>query len=344
TVYLKHATKTVQPSEPKTEGTLINPDNPAGPKYPAGVAESNLNQTGTFTVKYTGAGDATPTDNSQGIKFHRTATVDEVTGHVDYGAWTQVDPTAKFKPVETPHVDGYVASAVAITAKNAPSYNDAEVQTVTYTKNGSYTIKVPAGHGENVTKDYTTNVDNPTKVNGFEVPEIDGFTPSVTGAKKQDDGSYLPIDPTKDATVTYTANAQSFNVTYVDDTAGETLTNHGFTLTGVTDASYATDLADKVWNFANAGYELDPAKNATNPLNSLNGTFGATNADVTVYLKHATTTVQPSESKTEGTLINPDNPDGPKYPAGVANGDLNQDAVFTIKYAGAGDKTPKEVV
>lgn len=96
----------------------------------------------------------------------------------------------------------------------------------------------------------------------------------------------------------YSPKAQSFTVTYVDDTTGEELTDHDFTLSGVTDRSYAKTLASDKWDYAAAGYKLDTAKNATDPLSELSGTFGAQNAGVTVYLTHQTSTTTQTQTIT----------------------------------------------
>lgn len=105
-------------------------------------------------------------------------------------------------------------------------------------------------------------------------------------------------DPTINIDVTYTANAQSFNVTYYDETTGETLTTHGFTLSGVTGGSYASQLAANEWDYAAAGYVLDTDQNATDPLDGLSGTFGAQNEGVTVYLTHQTSTTTQTQTIT----------------------------------------------
>ncbi|MCQ2570547.1 MAG: hypothetical protein MJ139_06640, partial [Limosilactobacillus sp.] len=77
TVHLTHKTVTVTPDNPKTAGTPIDANDPNSPKYPKDVDEAALNQVAKFTVTYTGAGEDT-TDTQQ-VKFHRNATVDEVT-------------------------------------------------------------------------------------------------------------------------------------------------------------------------------------------------------------------------------------------------------------------------
>ena len=96
----------------------------------------------------------------------------------------------------------------------------------------------------------------------------------------------------------YSPKAQSFTVTYVDDTTGEELTDHDFTLSGVTDRSYAKTLASDKWDYAAAGYVLDTDQNATDPLSELSGTFGAQNAGVTVYLTHQTSTTTQTQTIT----------------------------------------------
>ena len=125
-----------------------------------------------------------------------------------------------------------------------------------------------------------------------------GYSAQVTGATLQSDGTYLPDSPTQASTVTYTADPQSFTVTYVDETTNTTLTDHGLTLTGVTAGSYADQLASDKWDYAAAGYKLDTAKNATDPLSELSGTFGAQNAGVTVYLTHQTSTTTQTQTIT----------------------------------------------
>lgn len=66
----------------------------------------------------------------------------------------------------------------------------------------------------------------------------------------------------------------------------------------MTAGSYADQLASDKWDYAAAGYKLDTAKNATDPLSELSGTFGAQNAGVTVYLTHQTSTTTQTQTIT----------------------------------------------
>nr|WP_249665703.1 cell wall anchor protein [Limosilactobacillus fermentum] len=253
--------------------------------------------TSTYTVNYTGAAN-NPTSQPQTIDYTRTNTVDTMTGLVTaYGDWSVTGDRTSFTSITTPVVTGYVADKASSTVDNAtPSEGTAESDTVTYSPVGTVTITKPGGTA--TTAAYTNDQSDTTKVTSFSVPAVAGYSAQVTGATLQSDGTYLPDSPTQASTVTYTADPQSFTVTYVDETTNTTLTDHGLTLTGVTAGSYADQLASDKWDYAAAGYKLDTAKNATDPLSELSGTFGAQNAGVTVYLTHQTSTTTQTQTIT----------------------------------------------
>src|SRR5699024_12495031 len=85
TVKLKHGTTTVTPDNPKTTNDKL-PDNPSK-NYPSGVAESDLNKNVTRTIKVTDPQDKVTTE-IQTVHLTRSATVEEVTGKVTCGDWT----------------------------------------------------------------------------------------------------------------------------------------------------------------------------------------------------------------------------------------------------------------
>lgn len=248
------------------------------------VAETG---TATYTVTYTGAGSDT-SSQPQTIDYTRTNTVDAVTGDVTaYGDWSVTGDTTSFTSVTTPVKTGYVADKASLTVEDATPTT--ETDTVTYLPVGTVTITKP--DGTSTTTPYSNDQSDATKVTSFSVPSVAGYTAKVTGATKQADGTYLPDDATANTTVTYVADPQSIAVTYVDETTGQPITAKSFILTGVTDGSYANQLASDKWDFAADGYALDTAKNGSDPLTTLSGTFGATNGNVTVYLVHQTKTV-----------------------------------------------------
>ncbi len=248
------------------------------------VAETG---TATYTVTYTGAGSDT-SSQPQTIDYTLTNTVDAVTGDVTaYGDWSVTGDTTSFTSVTTPVKTGYVADKASLTVEDATPTT--ETDTVTYLPVGTVTITKP--DGTSTTTPYSNDQSDAAKVTSLSVPSVAGYTAKVTGATKQADGTYLPDDATANTTVTYVADPQSITVTYVDETTGQPITAKSFILTGVTDGSYANQLASDKWDFAADGYALDTAKNGSDPLTTLSGTFGATNGNVTVYLVHQTKTV-----------------------------------------------------
>src|SRR5699024_6388289 len=106
TVKLKHGTTTVTPDNPKTTGDKL-PDNPSK-NYPSGVGQNDLNKTVTRKVTIT-TPDNKSTVTNQTVTFIRNATVDEVTGNVTYGSWSE-NGKHTFATVNVPTVPGYTAT------------------------------------------------------------------------------------------------------------------------------------------------------------------------------------------------------------------------------------------
>ena len=103
TVHLKHGTSTVTPDKPKKPTNII-----PGTKqhYPTGVDTNDLNQSQQRQITYTYADSkkqASPTVTQKAV-FHRTATVDNVTGKTTYTDWTTSD---QYPEVKSPAIEGY---------------------------------------------------------------------------------------------------------------------------------------------------------------------------------------------------------------------------------------------
>src|SRR5699024_3564574 len=147
----------------------------------------------------------------------------------------------------------------------------------------------------------------------YNVPTVDGYTPSLNVVEG------LEVDGNNEDSVVkvgYTANPQSIKVNYVDEDNGSS-TVKTETLNGKTDQTVKTciEIPD--------GYVVE----GQSPTDY---TFKAKdNADITVKLKHGTTTVTADNPKTTDDKL-PDNPSKP-YPSGVGQNDLNKDVTRTIK-------------
>ena len=163
-------------------------------------------------------------------------------------------------------------------------------------------------------------------------PIITGHTPShteINGVENvaHDSENYV-------YTVTYTANAAKAEIIYVDETTGKQLE------TAVVDGKYNETInystADKIKYYESLGYEL--VKDGY-----VGGEFGEDTKTFYVTFKHGTVTVTPDDKFTEEDPINPDNPDGPKYPFDSIA--LDKTITRTIKYVYAdGTKAKDDVV
>ena len=162
-VHLKHATKSVTPTNPATPGQPINPKGDA--KYPDGVTKNDLTATVKRTINYVdedgnkvnGAPDGT-SSYVQTAEFTRTAIVDKVTGKIlgydtdndgkvdtESGdrAWTPIEKTLETVKSADPSSVGYdkVDTANVSPLVVTPDQGDKTV-TVTYSNNPvSGTIK-----------------------------------------------------------------------------------------------------------------------------------------------------------------------------------------------------------
>ena len=133
-ILLTHQHVTVQPDAPKTTTDAL-PDNP-GKNYPSGVAKDDLSKTVTRKVTITSP-DGKSTVTNQTVTFTRNATVDEVTGNVTYGSWSE-NGKHEFATVNVPNVSGYTATGDVPSLTVTPDSKDINV-TINYTANDQTT-------------------------------------------------------------------------------------------------------------------------------------------------------------------------------------------------------------
>ncbi|WP_446197956.1 mucin-binding protein, partial [Limosilactobacillus fermentum] len=88
---------------------------------------------------------------------------------------------------------------------------------------------------------YPNDPSDATKVTPAGVPTVPGYTAhDPEGNVLTPGSSYQPSDPTKDTTITYTADQQKGSVSYVDDTTGKTLKTDSISGTTGSKSSYST--------------------------------------------------------------------------------------------------------
>ena len=165
-------------------------------------------------------------------------------------------------------------------------------------------------------------------------PTVDGYTPDKYFAGG-DTVNVTDNDIDRTITVTYTKNETpetpvtpvtpavvQGQVTYIDDTTGETLSTDSFSGKVGDQITYTT--AGKIGTYEGQGYEL-----VSNNFSDGNETFAQDGNSFTVHLKHTTTTVTPN------------NPD-PKH--GYTKDSLTKTGTQTVIYNGAGNQTPDKNV
>ena len=314
TVHLKHQLTPVNPTDPQTPGAPINPDEPNGPKWPS---RTNYDKTVNETVRYVDQhGHVVAKPHTDSVNFTRTVVVDNVTGEVITSgagtkAWTATNGDTTFDAVVSPVVTGSVADkaqTAVVTDLNADSANVNE--TVTYTKVGSLVPSSSDGNFPRVpTVVYPNDPRDATKVTPAGVPTVPGYTAhDPEGHVLTPGSSYQPSDPTKDTTITYTADTQKGSVSYVDDTTGKTLKTDSISGTTGSKSSYST--SGNIADYKKHGYELVTDGYPADLTFDNNDT---TDQNFTVHLKHQN--IQSTEAKT---------------------------VTETIHYQGAGNQTPAD--
>ena len=130
TVTVEHGKSHVTPDKPVNKGDLI-PDT-KDKHYPEGLTHDYLNKTITREVTITDP-SGKKTTSVQTVTFTRGATVDEVTGEVAYGNWSE-NGKHTFDKVDVPTVQGYTASGEVPSLTVTPDSQSTNV-TVTYNAN-----------------------------------------------------------------------------------------------------------------------------------------------------------------------------------------------------------------
>ena len=166
------------------------------------------------------------------------------------------------------------------------------------------------------------------------VPQKEGYIASVEKVPVQ---ATTATDEDYEYVVKYTA-IQKAKTTFVDEKGNAIpgvaeITEQGGSETPLTKED---EVKAKIKELENKGYEL---VSNTYPEGGKFDTDKDTDQVFKVTLKQKEVTVTPTNPKSAGTPVNPDKQNGPKYPAGLEEKDLNKTVTRTISYVYE-DKTP----
>ncbi|WP_231110785.1 mucin-binding protein [Lactobacillus gasseri] len=244
-------------------------------------------------------------------------------------------------PTDSGALNKDVTHTVHYVYADGTTANPSHTQTITFT--GSGHINKVTGEYVEVDEDGNIKLDAdgkpvPGKLNWVATlgnsflavtsPEITGHTPShvqIDGVENvaHDSENYVH-------TVTYTANAAKAEIVYVDETTGKEL--EIATVDGKYNETINYSTTDKIKYYEGLGYEL--VKDGY-----IGGEFGETTKKFYVTFKHGTVVVNPENPGKPDEPINPNDPEGSKYPTDSAN--LNKDVTHTIHYVYADGTTAK---
>ncbi len=260
-------TKTVTYSANAQTATITYVDDTTGKTLKTDTADGKFNQAISFGTDpvaqintYEGQGyKLVSNDFESGDKFASDNAKNNFTVHLTHNTKTTTREDTVNQTIHYIYTDGTKAA-------------DDNVQTLTFTENGTT---------DEVTGKTTWTPSAAQSFTDVASPVLDGYTADQTNVQ----GTAVNFgDEDLTQTVTYSANAQTATITYVDDTTGKTLK------TDMADGkfnqaiSFSTDPATQISNYESQGYKL-----VSNDFES-GAKFASDNSNnnFTVHLTHAT--------------------------------------------------------
>ena len=188
TITIDHATTSIDHNRPVKPGDKT----PSG-KVIDGAHDKDLNQTITRTINVK-TPDGQTTTTTQVAKIFRDATIDDVTGEVTYGSWSE-DTWADFKPGQ---IAGYTASPADVPAVTVKDGQQDQTVNITYTANeGTVQIKYVDRDGNEIGRQVITgHVGDTVKVTP-QIPEdwvpVDPDTVPTEVQIKEENGQIIIV-------------------------------------------------------------------------------------------------------------------------------------------------------
>ena len=342
-VTLKHKKITVTNDHPKDPDGKITTDKGYDHNYPTGVSETDLNNTVRRNISFIyidkpeGSNQAFPTE-TQEVAYKRQATIDLVklangdSDAVSYSNWEPKEVGKEsFDRCQVKPIKGYVANYELVPSADVHKDQDGKAENgqdvvVKYSPVGKI---IPIDKDRNEipnapTPEYNNDPTDPTKTTTTDVPEIPGYhaeVPNVT-----------PDNPLEDTKVVYVKNTQVIDLVYVDTKTNTTLTTQNDVAHGDSGSTIPTSVTDTlnstIQSYLDKGYVIDPDKVSGTVPDTFDFSDQAANgADkehqvVTIYLTHGTVTVTGNDPKIPGEPINPEDPNGSKYPSEAGKDNL----------------------
>jgi LPXTG-motif cell wall-anchored protein len=309
---------TVTADDPKNAGTPVIEGDDEGPKYPAGVATSDLNHTVVRKINYVDVQGKVLASEVQTLTFKRDANLvyasDSATPTITYTDWVG---DFQLVGVANPAIPGYYTLTKGVEAQDVTNADvdanhvfEAEVKyyasTITVTADNPKDAGTPVIDGDDAGPKYPEGV------------SASDLTHQVTRQIEYVDAQGNVLDTkeqteiyTRDAVLVYSADAQTPTITYTD-------WQGNFELAGVSNPAipgFFTSSSDVAVQTVTQS-DVDASR-----------VFSETVKYYAIEVK-----VTPDQPKDAGTPVIDGDDAGPKYPEGVSASDLTHQVVRQINY------------
>ncbi|WP_225418433.1 mucin-binding protein [Lacticaseibacillus daqingensis] len=318
---------TVLPLDPKNAGDAVVRGDVDSPQYPTGVAAGDLNQSVTRTILYVDATDknkAVASPETLTLNFSRSATItfDPITkrGTPSYNPW-MAETTDTFAAVTNPAVAGMFTLDTDVSEATVTAEDEDLPPIIIRYYSTTYTVTPdqPLTEGEPVIPGDENGPQAPAGLTASDLNQtvsrtityVDGTDPSKSVASPQTQ----TLAFSRSATITYDPVTKIGTVVYGEWTAATTDTFAAVTNPAVT-GMFTLDNDVPEATVAAEDEDLPP---------------------ITIRYYSTTFTVTPDQPLTENDPVISGDVNGPKAPAGLTAGDLNQTVSRTIAYVDGTD-------
>ncbi|WKF86132.1 mucin-binding protein [Lacticaseibacillus pantheris] len=276
-----------------------------------------MNRTATETVRYVNGNDGSKMADSKTatITYSRTATVNIATGEVTYGAWV-ADGSDTFPALDSPTVPDYTPDQATV-----PAFKDdtaADVGLVVYYYPTTVTV-TPTDPKNPDTPVDPKNPDGPKYPAGV---DQDSLNRTATETVRYVDQNGQPVATSSRQTIHFVRTAT------VDISTATPTVRYGAWTPATGDGTFASVASPTVKG-------LTPDRSATGVM----ADAGPFPISMVVTYFPTVQNIDLTNTKTTGDLLNPDNPDSPRYPGGLTAGDLQMTATRTVHFVDGSGRT-----
>ncbi|MBS4750932.1 hypothetical protein KG091_07560 [Carnobacteriaceae bacterium zg-ZUI78] len=369
---IKTITPNTPEGETPKPGQPVNPDDPNSPNWPEDLKDKDLSTIKVVTREISYVNDKDEEVHEKfvdGVTFVREIKVNLVTGNVTYGDWKAENNDSVLDGQKLPVVNGYIVTSATNGDKDVePNTTEKYVQVtgdssnivekVVYTPIGKWIPEIPQGVepvDPNPTDDkdpkdpvdYPNNPTDPTKPGDptdETIPYVPGYTPQdpsgnpltpkdPTDPTKGYNPPPVPANPKQDTNIPYVKDKETVDqkgsVKFI--VTGTNEEKHNEPLTGKEGKKFGYDPTEKIKEYEQQGYTVTNRDSYDKE-----DTFDNIPDNSQDFVFVLTPRIEPvtpnGEKPVPNTPVDPNKPDGPKWPDTVKDLVLTKEVTRTISY------------